>query len=463
LSFKGRPYSGLKVTIMGLGLHGGGLASALFFAKQGAFVTVTDLKDRTYLQPSLTKLKGFSVRFVLGRHEENDFVNSDLIIKNPAVPESSSYLKLAKSKNVPVETDLSIFFKHSSNPVIAVTGSKGKSTTASAIYFCLKKIHPEAKLGGNITVSPLSFLENLSSHNPVVMELSSWQLADLRETGEFKPKIAVLTKIMPDHMNRYSGMEEYIADKKIIFQNQKQDDICIFNLDDGYQQVFFSEPGARKYFFSQYPLEEGKEGAWLDEDNTGRINAGGHKNTIILRDIHLPGLHNRLNLLSAGLALYLYGLKLKDIQKDLYNFPGIEHRLEMCGQRNNLVFYNDSAATIPEATASALKSFSRPIYLITGGTDKSLDFNPLKEVIQIPESIFLLEGTATEKIIQLLNREKIPFKGPFSRLEDAVIYAVSAAGKNGIILFSPGCASFGMFLNEFDRGRQFKEIVKSFA
>ena len=178
MNFSENNYKGLKVTIMGLGLHGGGLTSAKYFASRDADVTVTDLRNRKILKNSIKKLKEYPINYILGHHNEKDFSNADLIIKNPAVPFNSPFLKIAASNNIPIETDISIFLrqiKKSGNPIIAVTGSKGKSTTATAIYYCLKKYFPAAKLGGNITVSPLNFLGDLREGAPIVLELSSCQ------------------------------------------------------------------------------------------------------------------------------------------------------------------------------------------------------------------------------------------------------------------------------------------------
>jgi UDP-N-acetylmuramoylalanine--D-glutamate ligase len=241
--------SGTRVTIMGLGIHGGGLASARFFARRGARVTVTDLRSARILEPAMAQLSEFPVRYVLERHEEADFANADLVIKNPAVAPTSPFLQKARENGVPIETDLSVFFSLARNPVIAVTGSKGKSTTASAIAFGLSQVNPETRLGGNITVSPLSFLDELSPDAPVVLELSSWQLGDLRGKGILKPAVSAFTVILPDHMDKYAGMTEYVADKKALFEEQEKDQKAVFNLDDSWQRGFPGETRARPFLF----------------------------------------------------------------------------------------------------------------------------------------------------------------------------------------------------------------------
>ncbi|MEW5815663.1 MAG: UDP-N-acetylmuramoyl-L-alanine--D-glutamate ligase [Spirochaetota bacterium] len=476
--------SSTKVTVMGLGLHGGGTTAARFFASLGAQVTVTDLKTEEMLAPSLEQLKDYTIRYVLGKHEASDFSEADLVIKNPAVPGSSPFLKLSRQ----VETDLSIFLNLSSRPVIAVTGSKGKSTTATAIYEVLKSEYPGTNLGGNITVSPLNFLQTgsfrelrihtkreltvytlgghkpvespIPQHDPVILEVSSWQLADLRNKDVLKPVIAIITNILPDHQDRYRNLDEYADDKRIIFANQGHGDFTICNYDDEYGRSFANETKARVFYFSKKRLPETLEGGWL-EDEIGYVRRGTETISILPDALIVPGEHNKINLLSAGVALYLLGLKQECILAGFKNFKGLEHRLEKVRKKKGVTFFNDSAATIPQATVSAVLSLACPIHLIIGGTDKNLDFSVLKAVLKLPKCIYLLDGTAAEKIRRVLQAENIHYTGSFNALVEAVTVAYANAEPGEAVLFSPGCASFGMFLNEFDRGKKFKEIVNA--
>ena len=313
--------SGARVTVMGLGIHGGGLASARFFAQRGARVTVTDLRPARVLEPAMEQLHGFPVRYVLERHDEEDFANADLVIKNPAVAPTSPFLRMARERGVPIETDLSVFFSIARNPVIAVTGSKGKSTTASAIAFGLASTHPGTRLGGNITVSPLSFLDELLPGAPVVLELSSWQLGDLRGKGVLKPAVSAFTVILPDHMDKYAGMADYIADKKVIFEEQSADQSAVFNLDDPLQEGFPRETAARSFFFSSHELPGGLCGAWLDGDAGMARTAPGRDAEEILGATLLPGAHNRQNLLCAGIVLRLFGVPAGSIRTSLAAVP----------------------------------------------------------------------------------------------------------------------------------------------
>jgi UDP-N-acetylmuramoylalanine--D-glutamate ligase len=453
-------FTGKRATIMGLGLHGGGAASARFLAARGARVTVTDLKSRKELEPSLRELEPLSVRTVLGRHEKRDFLETDLVVKNPAVPDSSPFLALSRSRGIPVETDISLFLRYSDNPILAVTGSKGKSTTVSAIHRVLSARNPRCRIGGNITVSPLSFLDDLAPKAPVILELSSWQLGDLRGKGLLKPAVSLVTILLADHMDRYPGMEQYIADKKVIFSDQTEEDKAIFNYDDPLQSGFAEECRAEVLYFSAAPLPDGLRGAWLDGDS-GWCRISGPESRILAEPLRVLGRHNRMNLLAAGLALRLSGLTQREIVKGLAEFGGVEHRLEFFAQGRGLRFYNDSAATVPDATACALHSLPRPIHLIAGGTDKNTDFSPLAEPLRIPARISLLQGSGTDKLIRLLNSLAIPFGGPFENLQEATEHALKNAAPGSSILFSPSCTSFGMFQNEFHRGRAFKSLILS--
>ncbi|MDR0316686.1 MAG: UDP-N-acetylmuramoyl-L-alanine--D-glutamate ligase [Treponema sp.] len=483
-------YSGMKALIMGLGLHGGGLESARYLLRHGAELIVTDLRDEETLAPSIEQLEAArqetgrsadSIRYVLGRHETGDFKSADMVIKNPGVRPDSPYLQAAKC----IETDISLFLAASPARLSAVTGSKGKSGTASAIHWVLKKAHSmgnggfrldgAAWLGGNITVSPLSFFDKLAVTDDVVLELSSWQLGDLKGRRKpdgnplLKPKAAVLTAIMPDHLDRYDTMEAYIADKRIIYQGQDENDFTIA-ADDDWGRSFHAESKGRPLVYSKSPLPAGTSGGWVCGPDSPGLAQG---ESICLRETTelvparplVPGYHQKQNLLTAGLALLALGLPPDLIREGLGTFPGIEHRLELFHTAQGISFYNDSAATIPEAAAAALEALAgdAPLTLITGGTDKNLDFTPLVKAAALARRIVLLAGTGSEKLISLFDAVGIEYQGPFDSIERALGAALETASAGYRIVLSPGCASFGMFLNEFDRGRKWKEAVLRLA
>ncbi len=454
--------AGLKVTIMGLGLHGGGAASARFFAEHGACVTVTDLKGEDELKPSLAALSDLpNVRFVLGCHNIEDFEGADLVIKNPAVRlEGNKYLERARS----IETDISVFLRLSQAKLLAVTGSKGKSSVASAIHFCLKEAGATSFLGGNITVSPLAFLEKTSARSIVVLELSSWQLADLRGRNILKSACAVITPVMADHQNWYKSMEAYVADKKLIYSDMEEDSALVCNFDDEWGRIFAAESKARVAWYSAKPfsadaLKGAKTLAWLEPSGLGLIRHESGVETLLPSKTAVAGAHMKANLLAAGVALFELGLNAAQIADSLGRFPGIPHRLEHFFENDGVKWYNDSAATIPEAAAQALAAFESPVILICGGTDKALNLAPLACALHNAKCVILLSGSATEKLIPLLDARGIEHEGPFSDIEAAVAAAAKSAKAGDCVVLSPGAASFELFNNEFDRGEKFKEAV----
>ena len=458
--------AGKKVTVMGLGLHGGGEASVRFLLRYGAIVTVTDMKTQEELQKSVDSLNNDKtidksrLKFVLGHHNIEDFENADCIIKNPIVKYSGNkYLEKASY----VESDISLFLQFTKSPIIAVTGSKGKSSTVSAIHYGLNEAGIKTLLGGNITVSPLNFFEQTLAEKPpvVVLELSSWQLADLRGRELLKPKVSVITKIVPDHQNWYGAMEPYVADKKLLFADQDKNDIFLCAKNDApWGDVFAAESRATVV---RYPDDFSEE---------LRLGLGADKNW--LDNLNVPGEHNKENILNAAYVMRAMSVPVEKIIPILQNYKGIGHRLEYfySWHTNNCEckFYNDSAATVPEATVAAIKSFSSDLHLITGGTDKELDFLPLVTTLESEQkrlkSLFLLGGTGTDKLIALLNSKnsEVEYFGPYNSLSE-LLYDMQLFLKKQCtanvqnIVFSPGATSFGMFKNEFDRGDTYKSRV----
>ena len=455
-----------RVTIMGLGLNGGGEAAVRFFLKKGADVLVTDMKTQEQLQATIDRINNdpeldtSRLTYRLGEHRIEDFENADCVIKNPGVKyEGNKYLAAAKA----IETDLSIFLRFTDCPIIAVTGSKGKSSTVSAIYYGLKEAGYKTFLGGNITVSPLTFFDEVSLDTPVVIEFSSWQLADLRGRKVLKPHIAIITKIVPDHQNWYGNMEDYVADKRLIYADQDSGDYSIFDAGP-------DEPGTG-------PACGGTWGDLFASESKGtvlRYNADEPRYN--LGKLLVPGKHMHTNAQNAALVMQLMNIPKDRIVKILQSWPGIDHRLQYFHSWKNAAgttfkFYNDTCATVPEAAAAATQAFEKPITLITGGTDKGLELHKFTETVINKDNkftpvnaIYFLAGSATDKILPALNDAGIKYNGPFNSLADLVVSLKSdllnSKGSEEIVVFSPGATSFGMFNNEFDRGNQFMNNTK---
>lgn len=463
-------FRGARVTVMGLGLHGGGVASARFFAKAGAEVTVTDLRGSATLEPAIRQLDGLPVRYVLGAHRESDFSDADIVIKNPAVRADSPYLRLARR----VETDISIFLMYSRSPLIAVTGSKGKSSVASAIWYVITTNGRKAFLGGNITVSPLDFLDETGPDVSVVLELSSWQLGDLHGRGTLKPAVAVLTAIYPDHLNYYGTMDAYVADKRVIYENQDERCWTVCCADQDWGRSFASETGGNALWYSERNLEsvagQNAWGGWLETDAPGEEPCGygkfdpvAPKELLVPAHVAVQGIHQKKNLLAAAVALRAFGISSEEICADMESFPGVPHRLERVDQIRGVTWFNDSAATIPDAAIAAIRSFKAPVVLIAGGSDKLSDFSEFAAASKGLKALILLAGSGTERILLLVEAQNIAHFGPFGSMREAVDVAADIAAPGDIVLLSPGCASFGMFLHEFERGDVFKAEVRRIA
>ncbi len=454
-----------RVTVFGLGLQGGGAGAVKFLASHGAKVIVTDIKTREQLISSFEKLKGIkNIEYVFGQHREEDFTKVDMVIKTPSVPWNNKYVKLALDKNIPVEMDSSLFFKLCKNPIVGVTGTKGKTTIAALIYEILKTAGKNPVKVGIGQVSVLDKLDILKKDSVVVFELSSWRLSALGRS-RLSPHIAVFKNILPDHLNYYKTMDECLADKENIFLYQKPKDFLIINEDDERLRESSQKAKSQVIRFGSSGIKGGK--SVFCEEGIVYINNGVDiKRLIDIKDIKLPGAHNISNVMAAAAAAYACEVPLVEIKKTIAEFKSVPHRLEFVKELNGVKYYNDTAATIPDAMMSALDAFTEPIILIAGGTDKKLDFALAgKEITGKVKDIIFLKGDATEKLIDQI-RKNLPEEEKNRKFEvvDSMEKAVEAArGKaqaGYIVLLSPGAASFGIFTNEFDRGDKFKEAVK---
>ncbi len=456
----GKLFRDKKVTIMGLGLHGGGVGVAKFFCQQGANVLVTDLKTKEQLQESLSKLRGLKIEYILGRHRQEDFINADLIIKNPAVPRENYFLKVAAENKI--KSDIGLFFDFCRAPIVGVTGTKGKSTVATLVYKLLKTKYPRTVLAGNIGVSPLELVSGLTKKSIVVLELSSFELEDLKKS----PQYSVITNILPDHLDRYRDMKEYIQAKEPIFKYQKKKDILVLNYDNEKTRKFSSAAHSRVCFYSQKAPAKVKEwGCYVKE---GKIFFSAESGPICdLDKINIIGEHNISNILAAATIAKVLKVPSEKIKRIIIGFKGVPFRQELVSENGGVKYYNDTAATMPDATIAAIEAFSQRfskdnIFLISGGQDKGLDYaGMIGEINKSIRNLILLPGTASDKIEKTINNKVNLAK--VSSMEEAVKKAASLAKTGDIVLLSPGATSFNLFKNEFDRGRKFNEAVKKLS
>jgi len=462
---KKEDFKGKKVTVMGIGLHGGGIATIRFFSSLGAKVIATDMKTEKELKASLEKLKGLkNITFVFGQHRMEDFTNVDLVVKGPAVPWNSKHIQAARKLKVPVEMDSSIFFQLCKLPIIGVTGTKGKTTTATLIAEILRGAGENVFTAGIGQKPVLDLLEKIEKvkKGVVVFELSSWRLSALGRAG-LSPHIAVITNILEDHLNYYGSMEKYIADKKYVFSSQKKDDFGVLNYDNEITRSLADGAESKKIFFTANTnIDSDKDYIGVKEGKIFCKDGSGERVICDLADIRLRGDHNLQNVLAVTGATLVYGIAPGKICEAIQNFKGVPHRLELVRELGGVKYMNDTTATVPDAAIAGINSFSEKLVLIAGGADKNLDFKKLAEVMgaKVRRAV-LLKGEATEKIkneLKKIGREKI-IDSEFSNMEKAVIRAKNLAGPGDVVLLSPGAASFGLFLNEFDRGDKFREAV----
>ncbi len=459
-------FKGKRVTVFGIGLLGGGVGTIRFLVENGARVIATDIKSKKQLSHSLEQLRDLkNVEYVLGQHRQEDFTKVDMVIKTPQAPWTNKHIKLALKHNIPVEVDSSLFFKLCKNPIIGITGTKGKTTTSHLIYHILKKSGKNPIKIGIGQMPVLDRLKILKKNSIVVFELSSWRLSGLTN-AKLSPHIGVFTNFFPDHMNYYRTMDEYLADKKNIFMYQKPKDWFICNQDDKIVKELCDEAKGNVITIANEHVSNGR--SIFCENGEIFINNGiDIECAMFTNDSPLRGKHNINNVMCAIGAAFAYGVPNQKIIAAVKSFRGVAHRLEFVVEKKKVKYFNDTAATNPQSACAALDAFEEPIILIAGGADKNLSYEEFAHAIAYKvKGVVFLRGTATDKIIRLIKKElgkedeKISFEVVDS-MDKAVELASMGAKRGDVVLLSPGAASFGLFANEFDRGNQFKHVVES--
>jgi UDP-N-acetylmuramoylalanine--D-glutamate ligase len=468
---------GKRALVMGLGVHGGGLGVARFLAEHGARVTVTDLRSAEQLAATLEQLKGLPIDYVLGEHREADFRNTDLVIRNPGVPRESPYLRIAREAGAVIEMEMTLFFRLCPAPIIGITGTKGKTTTTLLTGAMLKQQFPDTVVAGNLRVSALAQLPQITPRTPVVLELSSWQLEGLGEAG-LSPRFACVTNISADHLDRYPSMAAYIEAKRQIFLHQGSDGLVVLNMMDAtVADMALRAPGHVAWFAAEYSdyvqsflrkhardLVSAWNKRFLFWQDNGTMEIVASKD-----EVQLLGRHNLENIAAATTLAVACGVKTEQIRTVIQNFSGVPDRLELVRELHGVRYINDTTATTPTAAAKALHSVEGPKIAIVGGADKRLDFMEFaRALLKRTKAVVLLRGDATNKLLEAMDAARTKTEsalptplGPFDNLRAAVEAAHSIAEAGDAVLLSPGCASFGMFKNEFDRGEQFRQIVRS--
>jgi UDP-N-acetylmuramoylalanine--D-glutamate ligase len=460
-----------KVLLVGLGQLGGGIAAATFLVGEGAILTVTDAKSEKDLARSVRQLSGLPIVFHLGKHDEKDFLRSDIIVFNPAVSVLSPWARFVQKHHLAFYNDYTLFcnllIERKTMPAagfVGVTGTRGKTTVTTWIAHFAQP----AVVGGNMpTAGLLKIFPRVKRNKNLVLELSSYQL-EYADTQTLWPHVAVITNISPDHLNRYGDMKTYMTIKAKIFAGQTKNDFLILNACDSWTPFFLKQkPKGAVYYFSSSPLVKKQNGVCV-RGNSVWFFENGHGEKICAVPAGFSR-HQKENLCAAMLAARLYGVPWGKIIARIPTLPSVPFRQEVIFDNGKLLIVNDSASTSPEGTIAAIERFSRqrqPFFLLCGGTDKQLDFAPLARVIKknlLPDRVLFLEGSATVKLMHVLRRARyFSKKAPrvYTSLDEMMRSLQSV--RNGSIVFSPGAASFEKFQNEFDRGKRFTRLARRY-
>jgi len=449
---------GKRVLVMGLGLLGGGVAAARYAVSQGADVTVTDLRSEEMLAESVARLAGLPIRYVLGRHDPEDFRQADVVVRNPNVKRNSPYLAIAREAGKRIEMEIAWFFRACPGKIAGVTGTRGKSTTTMLLHHILDVAGWNPLLGGNLGgIETVSLLPQITPDRWTVLELGNWMLEGLH-TVRRSPQLAIFTNLLPDHLDSYDSMEDYGQAKTSIFRYQRAGDLALFNADNDYTSRYASEASEGDVW-----LYSAERGVSFPRERPTETRPFRYAEAIRLR-----GAHNVANVQAAALAAELMGIPEDVIRAAVESFGGVPHRLEVVRTLDGATWVNDSASTAPVAGIAALRSFTEPIVLIAGGNTKQIDHHDYAEAAAArAKRIILLKGSATEAFATDMRAAAArqgrpdPVEGVFDNFAGAIQRARELAEPGDVVLLSPGFTSFGMFLHEFDRGNQFRALVQA--
>ena len=444
--------NGKRVLVVGLGKSG--VASALFLKARGARVTVSDSKAEELLREEIPALLDQGIVVETGGHGERTFREQDLIVVSPGVPVDAPPLVQARAHGETVIGEIELAARFLPGPLVAITGSNGKTTTTTLAGEIIAAGGFRALVGGNIGTPAISLAENATRESVTVLEVSSFQLETIQT---FRPKVSVILNITPDHLDRHRTFEVYTDAKARIFENQTADDFVVLNQDDPTCAELAKRTGSRVFWFSR--AKEVQQGA---EARDGKIffrDASGSREIMTVAEIPLKGLHNVENVLAAICVGALMGCAPDRIREAIRNFKAVEHRLEYVATVRGVDYFNDSKATNVDATIKALESFPSNIHIILGGKDKGSDYTVLKNLLHERVKRVYTIGAAAEKIeAQIKGAADVMHT---ETLENAIHQAAAVAQPGDVVLLAPACASFDQFKSYEHRGRVFKEVVCS--
>jgi len=481
-----------KVMLVGLGILGGGVATAEWLCNKGAQLIITDLKDVRYLKDSINALGDYRIMYRLGEHKESDLEGVSLVVVNPDVPLDSPFINYVRSQNIPIENELTLFAREcESDMQIAVTGTRGKTTTVAWIEYVLKISFPGACIAGNSPTNPfLKMVEVVKRGDPVVLETPSYQLE--LENKVFKPKIAVITNIYRDHINRHKSEEGYAQAKMNIFANQGTGDFLVLNADNPWtREIIQKDLLQTLWLVSAFDIAKSTDPDLSKCQNALFIRDGGiilrkdGKDSVAVLKEKVPidfGEHMLMNFMIVLAVGSIVGVSIKELAQTIDSLPRVKFRQEKIfegkiGSRVCSVF-NDTTATSPDATIAAIQRFGTKAVYIIGGTNKELEFEKLALIMQekiSPQQVVLLGGSATTLLCKALKKyavwdheqTDVDTLIQYETLEECIVRSIEIFKKNGdsqgydAIIFSPAAKSFEKFKNEYDRGVQFNDFFGS--
>jgi UDP-N-acetylmuramoylalanine--D-glutamate ligase len=447
---------GKRVTVVGLARSG--VAAVHLLQAAGAVVTVADRKERTELLGVVKTIEKLGIEVVLGSGYETNLTTAELVVISPGVPYRMEALERVRRQGVKVISELELASRFIPVPILALTGTNGKSTTVTMIGKILQASGKRVFVGGNLgTAFSEAAIQSLQAmqegracpYDAAVVEVSSFQLETVEQ---FHPWIAGILNVTVDHQDRYESIAEYIAAKHRIFENQTSSDVALFNIDDPRVGALRHAVKARTFGFTRYPPlpPDLAGGTYLEHGRIMTAIDGQAQEICPRHELMIMGDHNVENAMAAATYALLSGCPLDAVRRVFREFPGLEHALEVVRDRQGVRFINDSKGTNVDATLKALYSIDQPIWLIAGGRDKGGDFSRLAPAIKQRVKRLLLIGEAAPLIADAMQG-----------YQEAVELAASSASAGDVVLLSPACASFDMFADYQDRGRQFKGAVQS--
>lgn len=451
--------NGKNVVVVGLGKSG--VASVRFLAKRGAKVTAMDAKRADELEEAMDSLSGLPVSYSLGLNDPRLFSSAEMIVISPGVPNSLPGLGDAVRRGVPVIGEMELAACEIEKPIVAVTGTNGKTTTTALLGHLLKRAGVKCAVGGNIGTPVLDMMDEIDGADVVVLEVSSFQIDT---SPSLRPKIGLWLNISPDHLDRHSTLDAYIASKAKMFENMTSEDYGIYNAaDDAVSQaVMTSRCKLLPFDASGRIFSKAKGGggrAWYEDGDLWIELEDGTSSRYSLKSVSLCGIHNRENMLAALLACEILGADSSGLRDGLESFKGLPHRMELVCESHGVKFYDDSKGTNIGATMRALEECAEPVVLIAGGISKGVDFSPLEKIVSERVKHLVLIGESASRMEGIF-KGKVPITRCGS-MDEAVGSAIAASEPGDIVLLSPACASFDMFRDYADRGEAFVRAVKA--